>query len=196
MKRLICIRCGEAIATGEGYVGNGALTAHRHAKCKMEIAIKGLRTMPGQEGAIFRLQLVIDGMKVAIVSNDGHGGMHVYEPVCPGHYRDHRWWKDLVAWLRFERPACIAELDAESPHFEHFAVDIYVAWLIDRETENKKLRRLCKRYVAFRLTGDEPGVWRTLCCEWTANARDHLRKTYGERIAEVANERFAGKVCP
>lgn len=157
----------------------------------MKAEVKNLRTCRGDESDAFSCTLWVDGTKVADVRQAGNGGCH-----------DWRWTDGkrnvhdaLLGWLKAERPDFLGDvLDFSEPWHDDEALDMLVWHLIGQAQEEKMLRRHCRTKVVFRLAGDEEGEWQTIRGTWAGN-EDHIRRTmrdrYGDRLAEIANERFA-----
>ena len=159
--------------------------------------VKNARSCKGNEGIAYSATIYYEGKRFAELMNDGNGGSTVYHLVDRGRFHESKPVRDLVDWIR-TKPAYLAEYLGENVdlnerwHVEH-AVDAYFSWLLDRIDEDKALRRLCKTKVLFRVRGDRQGEWHTMRADWKTKEteiRAYLAKNYGDRIIEIANERF------
>lgn len=98
-----------------------------------------------EETLCFEASLYVNGKRAAVVSNDGHGGSHSYHVI------------DRAAFAQAEAAAAGADLP-----FDFERLDQLVDNLVGDYEEQKRLRRLAKRYTLFRLPGDDPNALRTL----------------------------------
>jgi len=51
--------------------------------------------------------------------------------------------------------------------------------------------RWCKTKTVFRLKGDPEGSWLIIKAPFSDRVREHIARKYGDRVEEIANERYA-----
>ena len=108
------------------------------------LSLKGIKSFRGHEGHGLNATLLMDGVKVADVLDEGNGGsMRFYW--TDGHHDTPNEAK-VFAYLK--------EMGVEGRE----PLDGVVAELADEAENAKRLRRLAKTHVLFRLPGDKPDV--------------------------------------
>lgn len=73
--------------------------------------------------------------------------------------------------------------------------DLFEEWLkgwYDRK-EQQQIKRWCKTKTVFRLKNDPEGSWRTIKAPYSDRVREHIVRKYGNRVEEIANERYAAR---
>jgi hypothetical protein len=131
----------------------------------------------------FEAEIWVDGKKLADVQNHGQGGENEYHPV--GGYSNPGWYSFL-------------EYCKAQPHEYDFELtDQYVDTLFSKwlEKDNERraqtqVKRWCKNQTVYRLKGDEPGTWRTVKHVYDAKVKEFMVGKYGDKVEEIANERF------
>ena len=139
----------------------------------MKFELKNLRIVKAlsEETTCFTATLWVNGRKVAQVSNRGTGGCNDWR------------WSDRAAEQAFTEQAKAAFPDQT---FEQ--EDSLVARMMDRSDRIARFRRQTKTALVFRLKGDKQGVWKVLKGRTLASLREHLRKTYGDKVERIAND--------
>jgi hypothetical protein len=125
--------------------------------------IKNLRTMQGHDGEAFSATLYRDGTKVAVITQEGHGGMTDVDFIVG----ENRAARDqhagqFAAWVRAN---CAGHWIAQYVDAEHGdgPVSLGAEMLVEREQERRTLARHAKTKVLFRLPTDlDDGSVRTL----------------------------------
>lgn len=151
----------------------------------MKVVVKNFKSCDGMDGEAFSLSLHIDGKRAAEVTNSGCGGPN-----------DYRWLQKTPEQRKLAEAAfkehCRSVADEEDKDYSEVE-DIVLATLVDRLVEDRQLKRWCRTQILFRVEGDEEGAWRTIAAKWSERRekiRTHLRAKYGNKLAEIANERF------
>jgi hypothetical protein len=170
----------------------------------MKIEIKSYKTCAGRDGYAFSYNLYLDGKKAAEVRNEGCGGMNTY------HWFDRSLEPLFLAhcvvigrpiWDRWSAESASPPDTTRSPDeaFEEYCkwgevMDMVLEEAVNKVAEDKALKKLCKGQVVWRLKSDAPGAWRTRRGDWHINPtgiEEHLKKTHGDNLVEIANKRFA-----
>ena len=139
-----------------------------------DFEIKGLKTAGGDETRRFEVSLHFGGKRVATVCNRGTGGPH-------------RWsWIDSEAKHVFDR--LIETLPFE---FDFEKEDQFIDPLIAERIETNWLKAKCRKETLFLLV-DESGEdgYRTVNSVFNPAVKAFLIQQYGDRLKEIANERF------
>lgn len=71
--------------------------------------------------------------------------------------------------------------------------DFFVATLVQDFEDIKWLKKETKKKTVFRLNEDEPGKWRIVNSFYNEQVKEWIEKTYGSRLAQVANDLFVKK---
>lgn len=135
-------------------------------------SVTRMKVFRGREGYGFNADLLRDGKKAAFVYDEASGGSYNYEFVS------------RVEQEKFEK-----HCDNECPGVEkYFRADHFVSRLVDEFESAKRLKRLCRDKVLFRLPGDREGEWRTCTAVPfdLAKVVAHVRSKYGSAV-EIAN---------
>ena len=157
--------------------------------------LRGLKTINTDDGYAFSVTLCLDGKPVASASNDGNGGCNRWDWI--GRRPN---GSDLAAtgaetlWL-----SIVAAMPPVS--FEGQTLTKSSDWVLDElisDFENdKRLRRLAKTRILFRLAGDEVDSLRqiskaALAARFGSNAEilGFMRGKYGSALVEIVNARF------
>ncbi len=138
--------------------------------------LRNVKTFMGNEGHGFNAALCRDGNKVADVHDMADGGCYSY------YFKE-----EAERKMFFEHARKNASTDAIEPW------DMLVAGMVDAYLLDKKLRRLCRKEVLFRLEGNKEGLFHTLSRQYSPELGDALRRRYGTALVEIVNERFVGK---
>lgn len=125
---------------------------------KGKYSIKGIKSFQGMEGYGFNATLLRDGKPVAFCIDEGCGGEVRIE------------WKDgyhgtpeearLTAHLA-TIPPVLSDLGGEGADKITLTVDAgwFVTDLVSDEEERRRLERLAKKSILFRLPTDKKGAW-------------------------------------
>ncbi len=126
-----------------------------------------------QETALFDAAVFVDGKRVGMVSNEGHGGSNDYdfdtrplEAYCKG----------LGA---VETPWGVMAMDLE----------LFLGDLLDKWVRDKEFSRLTKNRTVFKLKGDREGEYRTVKVPFGPEVKDRMVGKYGDRIEYFLNEK-------
>jgi hypothetical protein len=136
--------------------------------------IKTFRAM-SRETECFVATICLDGKPVGTVRNDGGGGPDWFE------------WNDQDIGEQIEKWA------AESTGEKFEPLSCVIANLLDAADELKQLKRWTKSgaQTVYRLTDMKPGAWLILKTPFNETTRDALKTKHGDKLAEIANDRFA-----
>ncbi|HCE42885.1 MAG TPA: hypothetical protein DET40_05005 [Lentisphaeria bacterium] len=138
--------------------------------------VRNIKTFMGNEGHGFNAALYRDGMKVADVHDMADGGCYSY------YFKE-----EAERKIFFEYARKNSATDEIEPW------DSYVAGMVDAYLLDRKLRRLCRKEVLFRLQGDKEGLFHTLSRQYSQETAAELRRKYGASLVEIVNERYIGK---
>jgi hypothetical protein len=182
------------------------MTTSNESAVKPDLKITNLRTFRGNEGEGFSAVLWVDGVKTADVYDDANGGQYMYEVLAPldkPKLRD-----DLKARLQraldwagtipSERPSWApADWVSTLSPAAHAAcqLDMTISGLVDDLAAEKKIKAWCKKWIVYRLKGDEPGSYGTikpprgtvLTPAYLSGAVAHLQKKYGDKLDRIYN---------
>lgn len=122
---------------------------------KMELSITGYQhaAFASQETPCFRCNVLVNGRKVAIVSNDGNGGDNMWEELHG--FRGIR--EKITAYAKATKPTTKKVLGDQEYTFEPDA-DSWIHELMDRLESSKKLKRLLGQKLVFT-SSDGKGVF-------------------------------------
>lgn len=153
----------------------------------MKIEIKNLKQLAmGREGIPFSASIYIDGKKAGTVTDDASGGEYRY------YFEDRELLKRFEEYgnSQFYEEPFRGKPMAKGP-------DGVIGELVDKQTEEKELRRWCKKglLVKFKNRSYAPGEWsefrmpkgRKVDLKWL---RDAVTKKHPDNILEIANDRF------
>ena len=134
-----------------------------------------------EETTAFSAELWLHGAKVADCCNRGHGEVVLFHYISPEAKAAH------IAYCKTLPPLPADDL-CEMPLA--FDVDLHVTKLLADWKEHQWLKHACKRKTVFRLKGLRTSEWYTINSPYTPTLSDRLHKEYGDRLAEIANEKF------
>lgn len=158
----------------------------------LKTEIKKLKVCRGDETDAFSCDFYVQDTLVAHVRQSGTGGCHFYDWVIDGAAKLR---EDLLAQVKAESPEWLPQdFDWNEKWQLDMCLDMLVWDLVETEQENKKLRSLCKKSTVFRTKDNKPGEWEILSTPWAGNEtriRAFLTKDFGDKLVEIANERFA-----
>lgn len=139
-----------------------------------DFKIKGLKTSGGNETLRFEVSLYFRGKRVATVCNGGTGGPH-------------RWsWIDREVEHVFDR--LIKTLPFE---FDFEKEDQFIDPLITARIETNSLKAKCRKETLFLLVDEDwENGYRTVNSVFNPAVKAFLINKYGDRLKEIANERF------
>lgn len=155
-------------------------------------SVRKVKTFEGMEGQGFNAELMRDGRPVAFVIDEASGGEYHFDwyDQSHGESAEEKLLTDFCAQLPKEKLGpefCSAAGDeiAVDP-------DMYVGRLVDEYEDAKRLVRLCRTRLLFRVKGDTPGEYRTVSLARVTleQARAAMAKKYGDTLEEVLNDRF------
>lgn len=131
-----------------------------------------------RDSICFTATINIDGIKAGTVENDGHGGANQYHPWQLG--------KRIDDYAKTLPPLDMAEFGVTDPATRYMTPsnDIVIDELLADYLEQKRLQRLCKTKVVFRIPGHEykKGEYHTLKGAFTPAAEKHLVDKYGPTV--------------
>ena len=145
----------------------------------MKIELRKVKGHDGPDSFCFVADLYVDGKKQCQVSDDGHGGSI--------HFDDLRVCDQLNIYAN-SLPE-ISFGDGMDGTFKQDA-DWLVRDALDTYLENKQLKKACTKKTLFRLVGDEAGNWYTIKEPYSPSVESYIKKTYGNKLEEIANDRF------
>lgn len=147
----------------------------------MKIELRKLTTNQklSEETLCFSATLYIDGVKTADYANRGHGGgdeVHVFNKEKHAAFVAH--CKSLPPI-----PSCVKggddlEMDEE----------LFIAELIEKMQQSKRLKRVCKGKTLVRVDGDKQDSWRIFAEEFTPAVREKITHAFGVKFPGKAIE--------
>lgn len=139
----------------------------------MKVTLKGIKVnqVMSEETLCFSASIYLDGKRVGVVSNRGHGGPNEYQ------------WSNAEAGRQIEAWAETVETD-----YDFEKLDQIVDGLLEKAEEEKQLRRWCKKETLFSVEGDDNGAFRTIKAPFNAEVKAHLVKKYGDKLVRIVNE--------
>lgn len=153
--------------------------------------LKAVKPFAGNEGTGFSAALYEGNKKVGTVLDDAWGGPLQFRFTDP----------DAEARLRkaaADLPVVVCD-DMPDPHdktkpFSYQPdMDCLVGGLFNeymRNKEEQKLKRQCQKKTIFFLDSDGPGYQRVLNKPYSPKLAEDIRKTHGDDLREILNERF------
>lgn len=157
-----------------------------------KIEIKSLKTMQGREGVAYTCTLHVDGKKAAFVRDEGNGGC-LWIDWTPTRKAGGSIFDSPVKDRLEAHCAEKAPLETEFGPLS-WNLDLLIGEAVEDEIERRALKRWCRTKVVFRLEGDARGEYRTIKMKFAGNedrVRAMLAQDFGDRVAEIVNERFA-----
>lgn len=123
--------------------------------------IKNLRTMQGHDGGAFSATLYKDSRKVAVIVQEGHGGMTDVDFFGADRADSDRMANEFAEWVKVN---CADHWIAEYVNEERGdgPAALGAEMLVERHEEGKRLARHAKTKVLFRLPDDDADGCRTL----------------------------------
>jgi hypothetical protein len=118
-----------------------------------------------------------DGIKIAYIENRGKGEENLYQ------------------WLnQIDKLDVLTFAQERFPHITECYMDALIDEMLATEKRDLELAQMCKKKLIFRLTGDKPGVYRSLNVPYTSISEKWLKTTYGDRVEEITNSRLWSKL--
>ena len=152
----------------------------------MKIEVRRVKSFKGHDGMGFNADLFVDGVQVAEVIDTASGGQYEY------------FWTNKANGMEKKLEDYAASLPHLPNEFDKKLypqdLDSVVARLIDEFESVKQLKRWCSTKIVYRLKGDKEGMWTTVKGIWKGAEeawRKSLKKKYGDKLVEIANEQFA-----
>jgi len=167
-------------------------------------SVRKVKSFRGNEGLGFNAELCRDGKPVAYVMDDAGGGMYRWEwydreaprtkvsvgGLCGGEHERNATPEEarLLAHVR-----TLPKEESEWDKGMSYPVndEIFVGGLVDDYENDRRLRRVCKTKVLFRLEGDKEGEYRTVKAAYDERTKAWMKATYGDAVVEVLNEKYA-----
>jgi hypothetical protein len=134
----------------------------------MKVELKSIKEAGGEETPRFEAVLWLDGVKAAVVSNDGRGGSNRY------HWFDQEFGRSLMR----EEFAIYAKEQLPNEKFE--VEDQIIYGLLDEAASKKKLKRLCGKKTLAHLPGQRYGAgeWSVFNAKFTQVTKTQLETKY------------------
>lgn len=146
---------------------------------KVELAkIKHIKAT-SYETENFHAEILVDGVPVGTVGNEGHGGPNRYF-----------WTSEAAERQLVEHAKSLPPIDAHGMKLD-MDLDLLIGELFDAALVRKQIAAWCKKSTLFRLKGDQPDAWRTLKSPFSPGARAWIVGKYGDRLETIANEELA-----
>ena len=137
-----------------------------------------------EETTCFSASVYIEGERRGMATNDGQGGITVV-------YWDEKQYRDMVREYcesispkRYEATEFMVAFEVEMKE------DILIDQLLADWQENQYFKRHCNSKTLFRLEGDEPDQYHQINRPYDESLKGQLQWQYGDRMAEIINERF------
>jgi hypothetical protein len=145
----------------------------------MKIELKSLKIAQhlSEETTAFTATIYVDGMKVGTVKNDGQGGSNSY-------YLEKGWVDKLEVYAK-----SLPDLQSAYGPLK-MDLDLLVDELMNKQEQEKHLKRQLKKTTFFRIQGEEYGAdeWRTVKSPYNAAVQAFLDKKYGDRVIRILNK--------
>ena len=140
---------------------------------ELGINISGVKhaEFASEETNCFTANVLLNGKKIAVVNNDGHGGCNLY------HVTNQVTFDEVMNILRG-----ISDFEP---------LDAVICELLNRHLEDKQLRRWCRTKIVFRIKGDPKDQWRMIKAPYNEQVKQFIASKYGDTLEEVVNSRFA-----
>jgi hypothetical protein len=159
--------------------------------------IKNSKSCMSRDGIAWSMTLYRDGVKVAIVMDEGRGGCIDVD------------WVDRssgcveVNWIDYKGQPVVLKCTHEEAKLYEFLrgqmsdggfgdgpkqmdPDDYFAKLADEHESQKRIKRFCKTKTLFRVKGDKVGEHRVLKIPYCLKAHDFIIQKYGkDQIEEI-----------
>jgi len=169
----------------------------------MEYTLKSIKTFRGMDGQGMNATLYRDGVKVALVIDDGCGGEIHLEWV------DYQAPRVTVPWVNYEGQPCEIRCTPEASKLYEFLrgktwnigkmfgkadkeiqvdIGIFIGELADKTINENRFKRLCKSKTLFRLKTDEKDCWRTLKSPFNQQVKDLIMREFGSQVESIMNE--------
>jgi hypothetical protein len=130
-----------------------------------------------RESPCFTADLLLDGKKIGEAYNEGSGGPCVFILNNPAQ--------------RSTLEKYCASLPSKFDGIAEMDLELIVLDLVETEITSKKLARLCRGKILFRIEGDSEDEYRTVKHNNDeAGARAFIAKKYGDRVIEIVNDRI------
>jgi hypothetical protein len=145
----------------------------------VKVEARGVKTWQGTEGAGYQATLYIDGVRAALVTDDGHGGAlrwHWLRPELEDLYRRHA----------ESRPPYVDP--KVCPDGLPMTPDLYVAEIVEEALAERRLKRWCRTKTVYRLPGHPRGEWRIINVAYSPAVRGWILDRHP--AAEIANDRL------
>jgi hypothetical protein len=164
-------------------------------KTKINVELKAIKHFEAmsEETQCFTANIYLNGKKVCVVKNEGHGGCNFYDYT----FKD----KKTGEWKRDR--GCEQALDqwADSHHITYEMdgetcevtgeFSSKLDWLIDEMLEKalelKDLKRWCRRQTLIQIEGDDKHTWRQFPVPFSQVVKDVLMMKF-PTITRIANE--------
>ncbi|MCB0539974.1 MAG: hypothetical protein KDE33_20825 [Bacteroidetes bacterium] len=127
-----------------------------------------------EETTCFCADICLDGKKVGIASNRGHGDTTLIL------------WEDLVAGLKIEEYA----KSLPSIEYQGLTIESNIDILIDDLLTEHVERKMCKNKTVFILTDTPKGSYLSIKEKYNPDVGQWLRKEYGSKLVSVLNEKY------
>lgn len=157
--------------------------------------VKGFMGMdvPGYNATLYR-----DGVKVALVIDEGSGGETQFQ------WLDWQAPKVEVPWQDYQgKPWSVHCTPEEAKLYEFIRgktwdskvsgkvqmdIGMFVSGLVDEYENAKRFKRICKDKVLFRVKGDKADEWRTIKAAFSKRVKDYIVSKYGDQLEAIMNE--------
>jgi hypothetical protein len=122
----------------------------------MNFTIKGLKTWSTYDAGGYQFTLYRDGKKFAFVHNDGNGGPTDF------HFADEPYFNDRGTYRKELEDYCktLPKWKGSDGEFRDTTPEIFAGELVDDHLNAKKIARLRKSSILFRLSSDHEDVIR------------------------------------
>ena len=165
----------------------------------MPYEVRNVKTFMGNDCPGFNATLYRDGVKIALVVDDGSGGMMSFE------WLDCQAPKVEIPWWNYKNEPCMILCTPEEAKLHEFIrgktfdglsgpeqmdIEMFASGLVDKFENAKRFKRLCKTNTLFRVNGDKDGEWRTIKGPFTKRIKDFIVKIYGVKVEVILNETF------
>jgi len=142
------------------------------------IEIKNLKVSEfmSEETLCFSCTVYVNGKKALIAENQGQGGNTSIRAL------DNELFNLINGYAKNLPPYVCDYFTLE------YDLELLIDELVEKEQENKKLKKLCKKQTLFSLPEDKKGEYRTVKAVFSDKVKDYIINKYP--LAEIVNLRF------
>jgi len=152
----------------------------------VKITLKNLKIHRdmSEETTCFSATVYVDGKKVGIAKNDGRGGCNMY------YWEDYGFGRKVEEWAKTLPPRKVPSVSMPDLTVS-CDLDILIGEIMDKQEEDRWVKRQCRNKTLFRIEGDPADSYRTVKHVYDAGVKAFIEGKYGDAVVEILNERAA-----